>query len=325
METITNYLETMFANLPNTPEVQRTKNELGQMMEDKYNELVNNGVSDNEAVGTVISEFGNLDEIAGELGIHKIVEGNDTVGRRIVTPEEAKQYLSDAGKHALRIALGVAFCILSVEGPIFCDAADLPDAAGVCAMMLLIASAIVLFVYSSVMMQKWGHLESESCAIDFQTTSYVRDELERSRPAYALRLTIGCVLCIISFVPAVIIEEVDIRSHIVDMDDMGAAFLFLFVAVGVFLLILAGKTKQSYETLLQLNNTAGNNRMVSGKKTVPEYITLEAAAIMSVYWPTITSIYLIWSFLTFDWFVTWIIWPIAGIVSAVLNSNLRKI
>ena len=31
------------------------------MMEDKYTELKNEGKSENEAVGTVIAEFGNLD------------------------------------------------------------------------------------------------------------------------------------------------------------------------------------------------------------------------------------------------------------------------
>ena len=39
METIRNYLENMFLNLPNTPEVYIAKNELWQMMEDKYTDL----------------------------------------------------------------------------------------------------------------------------------------------------------------------------------------------------------------------------------------------------------------------------------------------
>ena len=39
METIRNYLETMFARLPNTFEVQKAKDELWQMMEDKYRDL----------------------------------------------------------------------------------------------------------------------------------------------------------------------------------------------------------------------------------------------------------------------------------------------
>ena len=67
METIKNYLENMFLHLPVTPEVLRAKAELAQMMEDKYNELKAEGKSENEAVGIVISEFGNLNELADAL------------------------------------------------------------------------------------------------------------------------------------------------------------------------------------------------------------------------------------------------------------------
>ena len=70
MDAIKNYLETMFLNLPNTPEVQKAKYELGQMMEDKYRELIADGKTENEAIGTVIAEFGNLDELAEDLGIN---------------------------------------------------------------------------------------------------------------------------------------------------------------------------------------------------------------------------------------------------------------
>ena len=75
METIKSYLETMFANMPNTPEVLRAKQELWGMMEDKYNELISEGLSENEAVGTVISEFGNLDE----LSEHSDLTDNSTI------------------------------------------------------------------------------------------------------------------------------------------------------------------------------------------------------------------------------------------------------
>ena len=69
METIRNYLNAMFAGLPDTPEVRRAYEELAAMMEDKYTELTEEGLSENEAVGTVISEFGNLEELAQTLGI----------------------------------------------------------------------------------------------------------------------------------------------------------------------------------------------------------------------------------------------------------------
>ena len=71
MNTLKSYLESMFAKMPNTPEMRRAKDELWQMMEDKYNELLDEGKNENEAVGTVISEFGNLEELSKELGLEK--------------------------------------------------------------------------------------------------------------------------------------------------------------------------------------------------------------------------------------------------------------
>ncbi len=74
METIKNYLETMFKNLPQTEKVLKGKSELLQMMEDKYTELVSQGKSENEAIGTVIAEFGNLEELAEDLGIAEVLQ-----------------------------------------------------------------------------------------------------------------------------------------------------------------------------------------------------------------------------------------------------------
>jgi hypothetical protein len=74
MEIIREYLNSMFASLKDTPEVRKARTELMQMMEDKYNELISEGCSQNEAVGTVISEFGNLDELADELGVSREVK-----------------------------------------------------------------------------------------------------------------------------------------------------------------------------------------------------------------------------------------------------------
>ena len=98
MEAIRNYLETMFLNLPNTPEVYKAKNELWQMMEDKYTELKNEGKSENEAVGTVIAEFGNLDELAEDLGIKQFVHQprqEQTPNAVSLSMEDVRQFLRE--------------------------------------------------------------------------------------------------------------------------------------------------------------------------------------------------------------------------------------
>ena len=69
METIKNYLETMFANLPDTEETRRAKMELLSMMEDKYNELKAQGMAENAIVGTIITEFGNSHCITALLAL----------------------------------------------------------------------------------------------------------------------------------------------------------------------------------------------------------------------------------------------------------------
>ena len=55
-----------------------------------------------------------------------------------------------------------------------------------------------------------------------------------------------------------------------------------------------------------------------------EYINPTAASVMSVFWPTVSCLYLCISFLTFEWHVTWIIWLVAALIYNVLKSFLCK-
>ena len=115
METIFNYLENMFLQLPKTPEVLRAKQELGNMMEDKFQELIAEGRKENEAVGIVISEFGNLEELAEELGISQVVN-HQNVERdtsRYVDREEAEAFIEMSRRTSIWVSFGVMLCILS--------------------------------------------------------------------------------------------------------------------------------------------------------------------------------------------------------------------
>ena len=90
METIKNYLDNLFASYPKTPEVENAKSELLNNMEDRYSELKSKGKSENEAIGIVISEFGNIDELMKELNVKSNVTVEDTVS---VSGEEAKDFI----------------------------------------------------------------------------------------------------------------------------------------------------------------------------------------------------------------------------------------
>jgi hypothetical protein len=308
MEAIKSYLETMFLHLPNTAEVYKAKNELWQMMEDKYTKLKEEGASENEAVGTVIAEFGNLDELADVLGIKQYIRQTEVISSKILSFEEAKAYLNAYEKHAFLIALGVFFCIISVALPAAFDGSDFSAAL----MFIPIAIGVGLFVYSgNCISQNWNYLKQGSYATDFSTTEYIRGERQRFKNSYAIMLTVGVMLCILSLVPPIVIDS--------------AELLLFLVAAGVFFIVMAAIRMGSYNYLLQLNgrDTIGGNYVPNQQGEV-QYKSTTTTAIMSVYWPTVTCLYLIWSFLSFEWWHTWIIWPIASVVFALLKNLWRR-
>jgi hypothetical protein len=325
METIKNYLDTMFLNLPNTPEVQRAKIELWQMMEDKYTELKNEGKSENEAVGTVISEFGNLEELSDDLGIQSFVSPTSNTGLKILTLDEAKQYLKDRSHQAYFVALGVFCCIFSIAGPILADGMKTKDSYGVSFMMVLIAIAVGLFVYPTMKMRSWDFLKKESCTTDFSTINYVQNEQDSYRTTHALLLTIGIALCILSILPVTITDEFNVLLWRVTTETIGEILMFLLIAAGVFMIVLSNITNAGFTRLLRLNKDKSvEGNFVPNQQPNVQYISPEAATVMSVYWPTVVCVYLCWSFLTFDWHITWILWPIAAVIHVVLDNILKK-
>jgi VIT1/CCC1 family predicted Fe2+/Mn2+ transporter len=69
MDQIKSYVDAMFEELPKTGAVAEMKQNILENMQERYNELLSEGKSKNEALGAVISQFGNIDEVKKELGI----------------------------------------------------------------------------------------------------------------------------------------------------------------------------------------------------------------------------------------------------------------
>lgn len=325
METIKNYLETMFQNLPNTTEVRKAKLELGQMMEDKYTELLQEGKSENEAVGTVISEFGNLEELAESLGIKEVVNEEKETPRRIVTFDEAKQYIKDRIHHAYFIAIGVLLCILSPCGCIFFDYYNpsLEVVLGCTLLFLFVAIGVGMFVFSGLSMGKWEFMDKELCSVEMKTAEYVRMEQEKFCMVKIGKITIGVILCIISVIPVMIISEIE--GIVVNWEGISVVFMFLFIAIAVFLFVSAGIQSGAYEKILGLSQFQGTNTIYTGQqKRMEHYNNNVVENIMSVYWTTITCIYLCWSFLSFDWHITWTIWVIAAVIKMFIDAVFKE-
>ncbi len=333
METIRSYIDSMFSVFEETDAVSKLREDITASMEDKYYELKAEGKSENEAIGTVIAEFGNIDELAQELGIkRKDKQCNTKPQKSIPTlPEaETRNFLSDKKKNALFIALGVFLCIaapglmiataampvVSVENNGFAiemaySLSDRNMALAFTLLFALIAAAVALFIISGMRSAKYNYLEKEY-ELDQMTENAVRQDRERFMPKYRAFIAIGVVLCVVSPL-AVIVPAFAIPTY---MSYIGVCvgLMLLIVAAGVFLLVYGGYISSSYKFILQEEDYEVSKKRASEEKGTKRFL--------AVFWAAVPVIYLIVSFATGAWHMTWLIWPIAGVVDAVI-VNLK--
>lgn len=251
MNAIRNYLDNMFRNLPNTEEVRRAKSELLQMMEDKYEELIAEGKTENEAVGIVISEFGNLDELADSLGISEAVTENPTEDKPMLSLDRVKEYLSMISTKSILTPLGIALCILSVVSPILADIfpVDL-DVIGVGGLLSIIAVAVGLFIFTGIRSKEYAEVSNKECSLSIEGAEYVRNERRGFKNSYGLMSSFGIGLCILSIINPILLDRIPFIDS-----NIGAAMMFVFVALGVFLITSANTRMNGYDRLLELNES----------------------------------------------------------------------
>lgn len=319
MDTIRNYLEGMFASLPKSQEVLKAKRELLQMMEDKYNELIEDGKTDNEAVGIVISEFGNLDELAADLGIKEVKEQYETEECHLVDKEEASEYLNAKRRRSFYLALGIFFCIFSIAVPVILEAMGAANLTAAMGLFTVAALGIVTIVMTGVRMKKFDYLFVENARLDFTADRFVKDENDRYASAHALKLTVGVVACALCWLPCVLVDEVVIKNALFS-EVLSPVLFFVTVGLGVFLIVQTCSERNGYENLIYL----GTKKVMKKQNDDTEYNNEVVDLVMHLFWPTVTAAFLAWSFITFAWYKTWIIWPIAAGVFAVLKAAFRK-
>lgn len=321
METIRTYLENMFMSLPRTKDVLKAKEELLSMMEDKYSELKSEGKSENEAVGIVIAEFGNLQELADELGIEETLKKmDDQPVRNVLGVGTARDFIDNRVKASVRIGAGVLLCIwapilLIIAGTLegtgyflnWTNGMNGALAAGLVVLFVMVAVAVGLFIMSGALMGRY-HLDTDgNFRLDFDASNYVRNEEDRFRMNFAARVTIGVVTCIFSVIPIVVLGIMDFGDVYLGV---GVGLMLLLVGGAVFLFITAGMQSGAYQILLKKGEYSEEARVR----------TKAAERIGAFYWPLIVLLYLLWSFLTGRWYLTWIIWPIAGLLFAAITG-----
>jgi len=325
MEAIKSYLNNMFTNMPSTQEVVRAKEELGQMMEDKYTELRQQGKTENEAVGAVISEFGNLEELGAQLGIAPQVTASlDPENIIAMDGDQVNRYLQDNRETSTRIGLGVAMCILSAMPLILvtglAEYIGLEEkqaaAIGIGILLLTVGVAVYLFIVNGMRAEKYEDLEKHPVSLHESVAAMIREKQEAFRPVFARKVATGVLMIILG---AGFVAVTGVLSPGGSPLPIAAVVVLLgLVALAVYQFITSGMQQEAYEILLNTGDYTKSRR--KGNEIMERF--------GGFYWTLVTIGYLAWSFTSFNWGFTWIVWPIAGmlygLISAILGAVKQK-
>ena len=333
METIKNYLDNMFSGLPKTDEMAKLKDNIYESMQDKYQELKASGKTENEAIGIVISEFGNIEELMEEFDIAR--EGNNkydvdaksskapTEPLPEVTMDTANEYIrlkKTAGKF---VGIGVMVCVIGVAIMVAstmtmrfesgtASGASVTQALGLVIMFLFIAGGVALFVYSGFLLSPYDYLEKP-----FNISEYVKQQINArwstERPAVMVKLIIGICMCVVSPIPLILSSIV--YGEEAKMALAGTVILLIIVAIAVYFIISAGNEIEAHSKVLEIGDYTPK------KKEDNKAIELVA----SIVWPIVTAIYLFMGFVYGNWHPGWVIFPITGIFFGVFAAIVEGI
>ncbi len=261
-----------------------------------------------------------LKDELGEPSPSETADTDDAGAARTVEIEEANRYMDAVARLSWRIALGVMMCILSpIALILLCGLADVgaiglsenaAAAIGLSALFVLVGGAVALFVVYGLQLSAYSYLDTECFTLGYGVKGIVEKKRDAYRPRFIGVLAVAIVMCIVSALPLLVFGVMEAKEAIL----IGCVGLILAVcAVAVFLMVRVCYINGSFERLLQTGEFSVTQKRERRKNEAAE----------GIYWSVVTASYLIISFLTMAWHITWIIWVAAGCLFPLFELILR--
>ena len=227
--------------------------------------------------------------------------------------EEAVSYVETKQKSGKLIANGILLCVASPV-PLFIFLAmakanqfglttQLASASGVVFILFLVALGVSYFIRTNQYENDIARIEERDFELAYGVRGAIKEKLELFRPRYNLKLSLGIFLFIFAIVP---ILYTTILSGDASAILVSLCVTFFMIAFGVYVIIPVSGQYDAYNTVLSDVNAPKNPRARRAEK------------LAAFYWPLMSAIYLGWSLWTMEWNLTWVIWPVAGILFAAL-------
>ncbi len=178
---------------------------------------------------------------------------------------------------------------------------------GIALLLLLVAGGVFLFVTGGMRREPYEGLRRESLDTAYGVEGLVREKREAFRNTRNRGIAAGVLLCIISAIPVLLVQVLPGAGENAMLNCVSVSLLLLFVGIGVFGIVLVSGVWESFQVLLEEEAFTRERKRSSRRYG-------------GIYWSLVTALYLLISFLTGAWQSTWVVWPVAGILWAVVSQ-----
>ncbi|MCH5276128.1 MAG: helix-turn-helix transcriptional regulator [Lachnospiraceae bacterium] len=261
-----------------------------------------------------------IEELSSEEGM-AFTEREES-SARVISAEEAEEFLTETRSFGKMIGLGVVLCILSPACAILLSGLTksgwltltetMADGISATVLLLMIAMAVVIFILKGIHYSKYDYLEKGQIVPGYGVEGIASKRKETFSGTFAICIAIGVALCILGIVPLTFLQEAEAETV---TKCVCTVFLLAMIATAVYLFIYSGIIYGSYDKLLRIGDYTNENIAFSR--------TMEPIA--GIYWSLATALYFFWSFYTAKWQITWIVWPVAGILYAAIMGIIKVI
>ena len=233
-----------------------------------------------------------------------------------------QDFLSARKRSSILIALGVMLCIFSpitllilislTRLDILILSINFSTGIGVTILILLVAVAVACFIGGDHWLKVNENFEYEECNLSEETRQQVFKARKNYEEQHFILKIFGITCCILSAIPlmtASLFIGTFSNSQLDDLMTGLAAVTLCLIGVGVFFLVKTNIVRDSFNIILQVDDYTTEKK--ANKKLIEKYAT--------IYWLSISFIYLTYSFFSTNWSQSWLIWPLAGIMYGIIE------
>ena len=310
MDAIRTYLDNVFMAFPQNETVLAIKRDMLTNMEEKYNALKEEGKSEHEAVGSVIANFGSIDEIAAELGI-----GQNAITQEegiSLSGEEVNEYITQTRKSSIWIGAAVWLILAGICAMLiiigFADGEyDMNRQTGVFTLLLTIAATVPIFIVNGLKLSRFENYDKQNILLDGQTREQLKQKNAEFTPRFSVLISCGVAIVVLAAGVCLLIRSMGYEF-------LSPVLLLFTVGFAVFLFIIAGMKKSVFLILLGKSEYKDKTKNSKSERII--------GTIASIYWPLVIVVYMLWSFVFSAWRTSWILWPVTAILFGAIAGGI---